>query len=621
MNTLAISDYALLSDRHSGALVSRGGSVDWLCFPRFDSNSVFASILGEGGGDWSVHPRGPSDCSRLYLEGTMVLETTFRTSSGEVALTDAMEVGETSDPHRLGEGAPHVLLRSLTCTSGVMSLDLCFKPRPEYGLIVPVMTNIGSGVLATGGSGRLLLSCPEAFYAEDGELNATLELHEGESLNFALQYSPLGDTVPNVYSQNQVQQALLKTIAAWREWSSDHQSYNGPWRDLVLHSGRVLQALSYQPTGAIVAAATTSLPELEGGERNWDYRYSWLRDASFTMQALWVAACPEEAEGFFAFVTAAAAHSGPSHPLQIMFGVGGEHDLSERVLPQLAGWRDSRPVRVGNGAWNQTQLDVYGEILDAAFRLRDQLGDLPPEIRFFLANLADAAAVQWRQTDNGIWEIRGEPQHFLYSKLMCWVALDRAIKMAGQLQAQVHVHRWAAAAEEVRTAILEQGWNAGVGAFTQHFGSDSLDAAALMLPIVGFLPGTDPRILSTVAAIEEQLVDDRGLVLRYRTETGIDGLPGEEGSFLLCTFWLAETLALAGRLADAREVFDRAASYLSDVGLLAEEIDTETGQQMGNFPQAFSHIGLINAAWAIHQAEKSLPHDKQRIILDDVLQN
>ncbi|MDQ0867501.1 glycoside hydrolase family 15 protein [Arthrobacter globiformis] len=621
MSTLPISDYALLSDRHSVALVSRGGSVDWLCFPRFDSNSVFAAILGEGGGNWSIHPQGPCASSRRYLDGTMVLETTFRTDSGEVTLTDAMEVGETPDPHRLGEGAPHALLRSLTCTSGSMSLDLCFKPRPEYGLIVPVMTSIGSGILASGGSGRLLLSCPEVLHAEAGELNVTLELHEGESLNFALQYSSLADAVPSAHSQSQTQQSLLKTVAAWHEWTADHQSYEGPWRDLVLHSGRVLQALSYQPTGAIVAAATTSLPELEGGERNWDYRYSWVRDASFTLQALWVAACPEEAEAFFAFVTAAAAHSGPSHPLQIMFGVGGEHDLTERVLPQLAGWRDSRPVRVGNGAWNQTQLDVYGEILDAAFRLRDQLGDIPPEIRGFLANLADAAATQWRQTDNGIWEIRGEPQHFLYSKLMCWVALDRAIKMAEQLQAQDRVQRWSAAAEEVRTAILEQGWNPKVGAFTQHFGSDSLDAAALMLPIVGFLPGTDPKILSTIAAVEEQLVDDRGLVLRYRTQTGIDGLPGEEGSFLLCTFWLAETLAMAGRTADAREVFERAARYLSDVGLLAEEIDTETGQQMGNFPQAFSHIGLINAAWAIQQAAQNQLHDEQQTILDNVMQD
>jgi alpha,alpha-trehalase len=626
MSTLPISDYALLSDRHSAALVTRDGSVDWLCFPRFDSNSVFAAILGEGGGHWSVHPKGPFASSRRYLAGTMVLETTYRTDSGEVRLTEAMEVGATSDPHRLGEGAPHSLLRSLACTGGAVSLDICFRPRPEYGLIVPVMTSTDSGILATGGSGRLLLSCPEVLHAEavelgSGELNATLELHEGESLNFALQYSTLGDALPSAYSQSQVQEALLGTMAGWREWSADHQSYDGPWREMVLHSGLVLQALSYQPTGAIVAAATTSLPELEGGERNWDYRYSWVRDASCTMQALWIAACPEEAEGFFAFVTAAAAHSGPSYPLQIMFGVGGEHDLTERVIPQLAGWRGSRPVRVGNGAWNQTQLDVYGEILAAAFRLRDQLGELPSQIRVFLANLADAAAAQWRQTDNGIWEIRGEPQHFLYSKLMCWVALDRAIKMAGQLQARGHVQRWTAAAEQIRTAILEQGWNPEVGAFTQHFGSESLDAAALMMPIMGFLPGTDPRILSTVAAIEEQLVDDRGLVLRYRTDTGIDGLSGEEGSFLLCTFWLAEALAMAGRPADARVVFERAAGYLSDVGLLAEEINTETGEQMGNFPQAFSHIGLIHAAWAIQQAEQNLPHQKQRTTLEDALQN
>jgi GH15 family glucan-1,4-alpha-glucosidase len=366
----------------------------------------------------------------------------------------------------------------------------------------------------------------------------------------------------------------------------------------------VLQALSYQPTGAIVAAATTSLPEEIGGERNWDYRYSWVRDASFTMKALWVAACPDEAHEFFGFMTAAAAHSQPNRHLQIMFGIGGEHDLSERLLPQLNGWRGSGPVRVGNGAWAQPQLDVYGELLDAAFRLRGQLGDIEPATRIFLIALADAAASQWQQPDHGIWEVRGAPRHFLYSKLMCWVALDRAIAMAVQLHATDRIAEWSTMAAQIRASILEHGWNEEAGAFTQSFDSSELDASALMLPIVGFLPAADWRVLSTADAIIERLTDARGLVYRYQTDTGVDGLTGNEGTFLLCTFWLAHVLAAGGRISEAREVFERAVSHINDVGLLAEEIDAETGEQLGNFPQAFSHVGLINAAWAIDQAEK-----------------
>jgi alpha,alpha-trehalase len=609
MSSLPISEYALLSDRHSAALVSRGGSIDWLCFPRFDSTSVFASILGSSAGNWSICPRGQFESTRRYLPASMVLETTFTAETGTAVLTDGMEVGDSPDPHRLGENAPHTLLRSITCTSGNLTLEVQYRPRPEYGLIVPLMARADSAVLATGGSGRLLLSAPELLSAEQGkvglgEVTGSFDLAEGESLHFALQHSMLGSPGPVPYSQDQIKRSLDTTLQAWQQWSELHQSYDGPWRRLVHRSGLVLEALSYQPTGAIIAAPTTSLPEQIGGERNWDYRYSWARDASFTMEALWVAACPDEASEFFGFITAAAAHSRPDRHLQIMFGIRGEHDLSERVLPQLEGWRGSRPVRVGNGAWDQAQLDVYGEILDAAFRLRRQLGELDPGIGGFLAGLADTAASQWRQKDNGIWEIRGAPQHFLYSKLMCWVALDRAVKLAGQLRATDRVEEWTDTAQEIREAILENGWNSEAGAFTQHFDTAELDAAALMLPIVGFLPASDPRILSTLDAIEESLTDSRGLVLRYRTDTGIDGLAGGEGSFLLCTFWLAQVLAMAGRVERAREVFERARGYVNDVGLLAEEVDSATGEQLGNFPQAFSHVGLVNAAWSIDQAER-----------------
>ena len=604
MSTLAIGDHALLSDRHSAALVTRDGSVTWLCFPRFDSESIFASLLDDDAGHWSIRPVGKVTSTRAYVDGTMVLRTSFHTAEGTVELLDAMELGPSSDPHRLGEHAPHSVLRSLHCTSGRVTIEMVCRPRPEYGLVVPIFSRAGSGVVATGGSGRITVSVPVPVIPSDGEITVQFTLQAGERKFFALQRTRLGEPLPRPYTQQEIAAALEATIAGWQAWSVIHQTYDGPWRELVHHSGRVLQALSYQPTGAIVAAATTSLPEEIGGERNWDYRYSWVRDASFTMQALWVAACPDEAHEFFSFMTAAAAHSRPDRHLQIMFGIGGEHDLSERTLPQLSGWRGSAPVRVGNGAWDQPQLDVYGELLDAAFVLRDQLGELNPAIRVFLIALADAAASQWQQKDNGIWEIRGAPRHFLFSKLMCWVALDRAVRMAGQLHAVHRTKEWSETADTIRAAILDQGWNAQAGAFTQAFGSPDLDAAALMIPIVGFLPAADPRVLSTVDAIIERLTDERGLVFRYQTESGVDGVTGNEGSFLLCTFWLAQVLANAGRIDEARAVFDKVVKHVNDVGLLAEEIDSTTGEQLGNFPQAFSHVGLVNAAWAIHQAEQ-----------------
>jgi alpha,alpha-trehalase len=414
---------------------------------------------------------------------------------------------------------------------------------------------------------------------------------------------------------------LADTVSAWESWSELHQAYEGPWRDQVHHSGRVLQSLSFAPTGAICAAATTSLPEVVGGSRNWDYRYAWVRDASFTIQALWVAACPDEANEFFDYVTTSAAGSlDRGGDLQIMFGIGGERDLTERELPHLAGWRHSAPVRVGNAAWGQRQLDVYGELLGAVYRLSDHLfddtrrvgpmaapdkwgapPDLEPTTRRFFVQLAEAAARRWPEKDQGIWEVRGEPRHFLYSKLMCWVALDRAVALADRLDAAHRVESWTQAAAEIREAILTRGWSAQANAFTQSFGSDELDASSLMLPLVGLLPANDPRVLATIAAIEDRLTDERGLVYRYRSH---DGLEGEEGTFLLCTFWLAQALARAGEPARARTVFERAAAFVNDVGLLAEEVDPVNGELLGNFPQAFSHIGLVNAAWAISESER-----------------
>ena len=360
----------------------------------------------------------------------------------------------------------------------------------------------------------------------------------------------------------------------------------------------------------MVAAVTTSLPEVVGGGRNWDYRYSWIRDASYTLDALWVAACPDEAADFLDYLTTAASSFRQRQELQIMFGIRGERNLTEQELPWLEGWRGSRPVRVGNGAWAQRQLDVYGELLAAVHRLKDQLPDLDGAERALLAGLADVAARAWTEPDRGMWEIRGDPQHYLHSKLMCWVALDRAIDLAGWLQAEDRVDEWTEARAEIRHVILADGWSEDIQAFTQSFGASTLDASALLLPIVGFLPFDDLRVISTIDAVKDQLTDARGLVHRYRSD---DGLKGQEGAFLLCTFWLVEALARAGRPDEARQVFKRAVGYGNDVGLLSEEVAELTGELIGNFPQAFSHVGLINAALAIGQSEQPRePHPAER---------
>jgi GH15 family glucan-1,4-alpha-glucosidase len=602
MESLPIGDYALLSDCRSAALVSRDGSVDWLCFPRFDGPSVFCRLLDPAGGRFAIRPAGEFQASRRYADQTMVLETTFTTPGGTAVLTDALALGPNERGHGLGASSPGMLLRRLACTSGEIEAEVSYAPRPEYGLIHPILIPVPGGLAARGGADRLLLSTSASFSVDGATATARIRLAAGQAAVFALGHGQLADPPRAPWTAAEITGRLDDTMAGWRSWSAIHQNYQGPWRELVHHSGRVLQALTFARTGAIVAAPTTSLPESVGGERNWDYRYTWVRDASLTMEALWVAACPDEANKFFAFLAdAAASQLQLGADLQIMFGVGGERDLTERVLPQLAGWRGSRPVRVGNGAWLQRQLDVYGELLGAAQRLVDQLGELDPVTQRFLAAAADTAASRWPEKDQGIWEIRGEPRDFLYSKLMCWVALDRAIALAPHLGAEGRVSDWAAARDEIRAAILERGWNERAGAFTQAFGSEDLDASTLMLAITGFLPGDDPRMKATIDATAQRLTDQRGLVYRYLAR---DGLAGDEGTFLLCTFWLAQAQVLAGEVEGATATFERALAAINDVGLLAEEVDPRTGEMIGNFPQALSHIGLVNAAWAITQAQQ-----------------
>jgi GH15 family glucan-1,4-alpha-glucosidase len=598
-----IADYGLLADCNSAALVDRDGSIGWLCLPRYDSPAVFAQILDPEGGHWHIRPTAPYRTERRYLPGTLVIETTFSTETGAVKLIDAMAFAEGQRHHELGFGSPHLILRLVEGVVGQVELGLELAPRPEYGLVKPLFRATESGGRTFGGPNQIVFSAAVSSAVEDSTLSATFTVSEGERAGFALQWAPPEGPAPEPFPAAQVAARIDDTVEAWRSWEAEHDIYEGPHRELVRVGSRVLKGLTYRPTGAIVAAPTTSLPETVGGERNWDYRYSWIRDSSLTLEALYIGACSDEAEEFVSFMTSSAGGRASERSLQIMYGIAGEHDLSERELPHLRGWRESGPVRVGNGAWDQTQLDVYGELLSSLALYRDQLGDLHPEIQRFVAELANTAARRWRETDAGMWEMRGEPRHHVSSKVLCWVALDRAIALAPQLGEHANLERWMVERDEIRHAILTRGWSEAKRAFSQSFDSDELDAAQLLMPIFGFLPATDERMRSTIDAIARELTDD-GLVLRYRNDEGLnaDGLTGEEGTFVICSFWLVSALAKAGEVDRAEALFDQLAAYANDLGLLAEEIDTASGEQLGNFPQAFSHIGLITAAYEIDKA-------------------
>jgi alpha,alpha-trehalase len=598
-----IADYGLLADCNSAALVDRDGSIGWLCQPRYDSPAVFTQILDPEGGHWQIKPTGAYRSDRRYLPGTLVIETTFATEFGTVKLTDAMAFAEGQRHHELGFGAPHLILRLVEGILGDVELSFELAPRPEYGLVKPLFRASESGGRTFGGPNQVVVSSGVPTAIEDSTMVATFKVSAGKRVGFALQWSPPEGPAPEPFSPDGVATRIADTVEAWRSWEAEHDIYKGPHRELVRVSSRVLKGLTYRPTGAIVAAPTTSLPETVGGERNWDYRYAWIRDASLTLEALYIGACSDEAEDFVSFMTSSAGGRASERSLQIMYGIAGEHDLTERELPHLRGWRDSGPVRVGNGAWGQTQLDVYGELLNALYVYREQLGDLHTEIQRFAADLANTAARRWRETDAGMWEMRGEPRDHLSSKVLCWVALDRAIALAPQLGMHAEVDRWTAERDEIREAVLTRGWSEARQAYAQSFDSDDLDAAQLLMPILGFLPATDERMRSTIDAIADGLTDD-GLVLRYRNEEGLnaDGLTGEEGTFVICSFWLVSALAKAGEIDRAERLFDKLVAYANDLGLLAEEIDTANGELLGNFPQAFSHVGLITAAWEIDKA-------------------
>ena len=603
----AVANYALLADCNSAALADRDGSIDWLCVPRYDSPAVFGRLLDPAAGHWSIRPAGEYESERRYLPGTLVLETVFTTDGGSVRLLDAMAFAPGQRHHDLGFDAPHEVLRSVEGIAGEVELVMELAPRPEYGLVRPLFRQEDGGGRTFGGPNRIAVRTGVQTTVEDATMRATFTVAEADQVGFALRWAPVEHRdAAQATAPEHVAARIRDTAEGWTSWEAEHDIYDGPHRELVRMSSRVLKGLSYRPTGAIVAAPTTSLPETVGGERNWDYRFSWIRDSSLTIEALYIGACSDEAEEFVSFMTSSAGGRAAEHSLQIMYGIGGEHDLSERELPHLRGWRESRPVRVGNGAWDQVQLDVYGELLNSLWLYREKLGDLHPEIQSFVADLADTAARRWTETDSGMWEMRGEPRHHLSSKVLCWTALDRAVKLAPQLGDYAKTEQWETARDEIRAAVLERGWSEKKQAFAQSFDSDELDAAQLLMPILGFLPATDKRMRSTIEAIAGELTED-GLVLRYRNDEGLnaDGLTGEEGTFVICSFWLVSCLAKAGELERAEALFEQLAGYANDLGLLAEEIDTANGEQLGNFPQAFSHIGLITAAWEIDKAREA----------------
>jgi GH15 family glucan-1,4-alpha-glucosidase len=605
-----IRDYALIGDAHTAALVSTDGSIDWLCWPRFDSPAVFCRLLDARKGGWfQIRPAGGYEVSRRYLGPTAVLETTFAGDGGRFRLTDFMPVERLTESHRGEDIASGCgVLRLLEGLAGSAEVELSFRPTFDYALARAEVTLREGGAVARSGGESLVLSCPARLSVDEaGVVRGRFRISEGERVWVTLFYRDDPAQVDAAPAPAAGDAELGRTLRYWEEWWSDCR-YDGPYGDLVRRSALTLKLLTYEPTGALVAAPTTSLPEEVGGVRNWDYRYTWLRDSSLTIYALQLLGYHEEAADFFGWLDKLCITS-RDHRLQIMYTIDGGSHLPERTLDHLEGYRGSRPVRVGNAAFGQKQLDVYGEVLDAAHLYHERTRQ-PVRAEWWdeLSFMADETARRWRETDQGIWEVRGGPRHFLHSKLMCWVALDRAARLAARLGAGRDAGRWARTREEIRRAILEEGYDEGVGAFTQSFGSPALDAAALMIPLTGFLPATDPRVRSTVERIRERLTSG-GLVYRY---LGEDGLPGGEATFAMCSFWMADNLALQGRVGEARELFERVAGYASDTGLLAEEIEPSTGELLGNYPQGFTHLALIRSALHIAKSEAAGPEESAK---------
>jgi GH15 family glucan-1,4-alpha-glucosidase len=579
-----IEDYAFVGDLHTAALISRGGSVDWLCFPRFDSGACFAKLLGDDdNGHWTIAPQSGGDAtSRRYRDGTLVLESEWTTPEGTVRVIDFM-------PPR--DDLPD-LVRIVEGVSGRVPMRSTLRIRFDYGHIVPWVRRADGALCAIAGPDALWLRSPIETHGVDMATVSEFEVRDGDRLGFSVTWRPSHEPKPRAIDPLK---AVDRTERYWHDWIS-HAHVEGPYSDAVRRSLITLKALTYHPTGGIAAAATTSLPEQLGGDRNWDYRFCWLRDATMTLHALLSSGYHDEAKAWREWLVRAVA--GDPEDMQIMYGIDGGRRLSEYEVPWLSGYANSRPVRVGNAASEQVQLDVYGEVMDALELSRAAGLAVDEDAWSFQQIIMDYLEGHWSDPDNGIWEIRGDRQHFTHSKVMCWVAVDRAIRGVEQWGLDGPLEAWKATRDAIRSDVLERGYDATRGTFVQAYGSTRLDAALLLLPSVGFLPGDDPRVVGTIDAVQRELVHG-GFVRRYVTRddtTSVDGLSGEEATFLVCTFWLADALCLAGRLDEARDIYERILALRNDVGLLSEEYDVSSQRLIGNVPQAYSHIGVVNTA-------------------------
>jgi len=598
--TLLIEDYALIGNNATAALVGRNGSIDWLCFPRFDSAACFAALLGSPeSGHWTIAPQAAQpEVTRRYREGTLVLETQFSTSEGTAVLIDCMDRrGEHQDVARLVRGV-----------HGRVPMEMELAIRFDYGTVVPWVSRMDDGRLcASAGPDRIVFAAPIELRGEGFKTRAEFEVGEGQTVPFMLTWSHSFSPVP---APRDAATVIEHVTHAWENWSGKHTP-KGPYKEAVLRSLLTLKALTHQGTGGIVAAATTSLPEQIGGSRNWDYRFCWLRDAALTLYALLQGGFQEEAKAWRDWLLRAVA--GSPDRIQIMYGLAGERRLTEFELPELQGYEGSQPVRIGNAASEQLQLDVYGEVLDAAYLARRQ-GMQDSEAGWNLARaVVSHLETIWTQPDDGIWEIRGQRRHFVHSKVMAWVAVDRAVRIMQEFGGEGPLKRWIRLRRDIHEEVCRLGFSRELNSFVQYYGSKELDAGLLLLPLVGFLPPDDPRIQGTIAAIEKTLLQD-GFVARYNTRSAVDGLAGDEGVFLACSFWLVDNYVLQRRDDEARALFERLLGLRNDVGLLAEEYDPKEHRQLGNFPQAFSHLALIHSALNLSPEVESKPahHRSQR---------
>jgi GH15 family glucan-1,4-alpha-glucosidase len=590
-----ISDYGVIGNMVSTALVTKDGSIDWCCLPRFDSPSIFASILDDKkGGKFGIEPSSPFESNQSYTDDTNILQTVFRTETGTVTLTDFMPCYRRADGTLVQFNEIH---RIAECTNGEVDLTVTFQPKPEYATVNPFLDITKYGVVVTGGSTQVSLSSSYLFKGFADQATASIKLRYGDKTALVLKY---GSDRPLIGINKNSFNKLAKTKAYWQQQARGCV-FSGPYRDYIVRSYLALHLLVYSPTGAIVAAPTTSLPEEIGGERNWDYRFTWLRDASLTLNAFSSLGHKEEAIGFMQWLLKVCNKCGPK--AQILYDIDFKDPIDERTLDHMDGYRKSRPVRIGNGAYNQRQLDIFGEVLEAAYNYVKIGGYIGNKDWMLLETFVDAACELWSEPDSGIWEIRGGPFHFVHSKVMCWVAVDRGIQLAKSLSRNEKLSRWQTTAEQIREDILNKGWNPEKEAFTQHYDTEVLDASDLLIPLFGFLPVSDKRIKSTIKHIEKEL-NWNGLLRRYRTDETEDGLKGSEGAFLWCSFWLVRNLIRLGKLGKAIELYKRLLGYGNHLALFSEMVNPVSGESLGNFPQALTHLAVIVTGLELTEAVK-----------------